>query len=153
MQQPATHRRLEAEAILPPVPARRDYRVLARSSKHSAATLLLAQGVSPQYIAELLGHSQVSFSMQTYAHVLPEVQKQVATKMDEILEPKPVAIKPVSGKVGWLVSPLFCGAPGVTRTRDLLVRSSKGYCLLKSCLSIISYLETRRDAKTRCRRC
>ena len=65
--------------------------------------------------------------MQTYAHVLPEVQKQVATKMDEILEPKPVATKPVSGKVGWLVSPLFCGAPGVTRTRDLLVRSQTLY--------------------------
>jgi integrase len=59
--------------------------------RHSAATLLLAQGVSPRYITELLGHSQVSFTMQTYAHVLPEVQKQVATKMDEILVPKPVA--------------------------------------------------------------
>jgi integrase len=59
--------------------------------RHSAATLLLAQGVSPRYITELLGHSQVSFTMQTYAHVLPEVQKQVATKMDEILAPKPVA--------------------------------------------------------------
>ena len=31
--------------------------------------------------------------MQTYAHVLPEVQKEVATKMDEILTPKPVATK------------------------------------------------------------
>jgi integrase len=59
--------------------------------RHSAATLLLAQGVSPRYITELLGHSQVSFTMQTYAHVLPEVQKQVAAKMDEILNPKPVA--------------------------------------------------------------
>jgi hypothetical protein len=29
--------------------------------------------------------------MQTYAHVLPEVQKQVASKMDEILAPKLVA--------------------------------------------------------------
>ena len=55
--------------------------------RHSAATLLLAQGVSPRYITELLGHSQVSFTMQTYAHILPEVQKQVATKMDEILTP------------------------------------------------------------------
>ena len=53
--------------------------------RHSAATRLLAQGVSPRYITELLGHSQVSFTMQTYAHVLPEVQTQVATKMDEIL--------------------------------------------------------------------
>ncbi len=59
--------------------------------RHSAATILLAQGVSPRYISELLGHSQVSFTMQTYAHVLPEVQKSVATKMDEILDPKPVA--------------------------------------------------------------
>jgi integrase len=59
--------------------------------RHSAATLLLAQGVSPRYITELLGHSQVSVTMQTYAHVLPEVQKQAATKMDEILTPNPVA--------------------------------------------------------------
>lgn len=59
--------------------------------RHSAATLLLAQGVSPRYIAELLGHSQVAFTMQTYGHTLPEVQKQVASKMDEILNPKPVA--------------------------------------------------------------
>jgi hypothetical protein len=41
--------------------------------------------VSPRYITELLGHSQVSFTMQTYAHVLPEVQKQTAMKMDEFL--------------------------------------------------------------------
>ncbi len=59
--------------------------------RHSAATLLLAQGVSPRYITELLGHSQVSFTTQTYAHVLPEVRKQTAVKMDEILAPKPVA--------------------------------------------------------------
>ncbi len=72
------------------------------SGNHSAATLLLAQGVSPRYITELLGHSQVSFTMPTYAHVLPEVQKQVATKMDEILNPNgvatSVATKPVSGR-------------------------------------------------------
>jgi integrase len=45
----------------------------------------------------------VSFTMQTYAHVLAEVQKQVATKMDEILMPKPVATrvatKPASGLI------------------------------------------------------
>lgn len=59
--------------------------------RHSAATLLLAQGVSPRYITELLGHSQVSFTMKTYAHVLEEVKKEVATKMDEILTPESVA--------------------------------------------------------------
>ena len=59
--------------------------------RHSTATILLAQGVPARYITELLGHSQVSFTMQTYAHVLPEVQRSVATKMDEILNPNPVA--------------------------------------------------------------
>jgi len=61
--------------------------------RHSAATLLLAQGVSPRYITQLLGHSQVSFTMQTYAHVLPDVERAVATKMDEILAPVPVATR------------------------------------------------------------
>jgi integrase len=59
--------------------------------RHSTATILLAQGVAPKYITELLGHSQVSFTMQVYAHVLPEAQKAVATKMDEILNPNRVA--------------------------------------------------------------
>ena len=63
----------------------------------AAATLFLAQGVSPRYIAELLGHSQVAFTMQIYAHVLHEVRNQVATKMEEILAPKPVATKPILG--------------------------------------------------------
>ena len=55
--------------------------------RHSAATLLLAQGVSPKYLAELLGHSQVSFTMQTHAHVLPEVKRETAAKMNGILDP------------------------------------------------------------------
>jgi len=59
--------------------------------RHSAATLLLAQGVSARYIAELLGHSQVSFTLQTYAHVLKEVERANAAKMDEILDPDRVA--------------------------------------------------------------
>ena len=40
--------------------------------------------------------------MQTYAHVLPHIQRDVADKMDEILNPKPVATnvatKPVTAK-------------------------------------------------------
>jgi len=55
--------------------------------RHSAATLLLAQGVPPKYISQLLGHKQVAFTMQTYAHVIKETQKQVAENMDAILQP------------------------------------------------------------------
>jgi integrase len=87
-----------------PEPAPRRFPVLRfHDLRHSAATLLLAQGVSAKYITELLGHSQVSFTMQTYAHVLKESQQQVASKMDDILNPAPVATsvatKLVSGMV------------------------------------------------------
>jgi integrase len=37
--------------------------------RHSAATLLLAQGVHPRYIMELLGHSSISLAMNTYGRI------------------------------------------------------------------------------------
>ena len=53
--------------------------------RHTAATLLLAQGVDPRTIMETLGHSQISLTLNTYAHVVPKLQRQAAAKMDEIL--------------------------------------------------------------------
>jgi integrase len=53
--------------------------------RHTAATLLLAQGVDPRTIMETLGHSQISLTMNTYSHVVPALQKDAALKMDEIL--------------------------------------------------------------------
>src|SRR5438552_3250579 len=40
-------------------------RIRFHDLRHSAATLLLAQGVTPRYVSELLAHSSVSFTMQT----------------------------------------------------------------------------------------
>ena len=54
--------------------------------RHTAATLLLAQGVDPRTIMETLGHSQISLTLNTYAHVVPVLQKKAAAKMDEILD-------------------------------------------------------------------
>src|SRR5262249_48694583 len=34
--------------------------------RHSAATLLLRQGVHPKVVAEMLGHSQISMTLDTY---------------------------------------------------------------------------------------
>jgi integrase len=53
--------------------------------RHSCATLLLAQGVSPRVVMETLGHSQVSLTLNTYSHVLPALQEDAASKMDAIL--------------------------------------------------------------------
>ena len=53
--------------------------------RHTAATLLLAQGVDVRTIMETLGHSQISLTLNTYSHVLPALQAEAAAKMDAIL--------------------------------------------------------------------
>jgi integrase len=59
--------------------------------RHTAATLLLTQGVHPRAVMELLGHSQIAITMNTYSHVVPALRKETANQMDQILNPKPVA--------------------------------------------------------------
>jgi len=53
--------------------------------RHTAATLLRAQGVNPRVVMETLGHSQVSLTLNTYSHVLPALQQDAADKLDAIL--------------------------------------------------------------------
>ena len=53
--------------------------------RHTAATLLLAQGVDVRTIMETLGHSQIGMTLNTYAHVVPALQREAAAKMDQIL--------------------------------------------------------------------
>ena len=53
--------------------------------RHTCASLLLAQGVHPRVVMEILGHSQISMTMDTYSHVIPELQDDAAAKMDALL--------------------------------------------------------------------
>ena len=53
--------------------------------RHTATTLLLAQGVDARTIMETLGHSQIGVTLNTYAHVVPALRRDAAAKMDEIL--------------------------------------------------------------------
>jgi integrase len=54
--------------------------------RHSCATLLLVQGVSPRVVMEVLGHSDVGMTLNTYSHVVPQLRREAADRMDEILE-------------------------------------------------------------------
>ena len=60
-------------------------RVRFHDLRHTAATLLLAQGVDPRTIMDTLGHSQISLTLNTYSHVLPALQIEAAAKVDAIL--------------------------------------------------------------------
>jgi integrase len=53
--------------------------------RHSCATLLLAQGVPARVVMEVLGHSQISLTLNTYTHVLPELKREAADRMNDLL--------------------------------------------------------------------
>jgi integrase len=53
--------------------------------RHTCATLLLRQGVNPKFVQELLGHRDVSLTLNTYSHVLPDMGDVAASAMDEAL--------------------------------------------------------------------
>jgi integrase len=53
--------------------------------RHTAATLLLSEGVHPKIVQEMLGHSRINMTLDTYSHVMPDIQREAAQKMNEIL--------------------------------------------------------------------
>jgi integrase len=50
--------------------------------RHSCASFLLAAGVPPRMLMEMLGHASISTTMNLYAHVLPSLRQQAADAMD-----------------------------------------------------------------------
>jgi len=78
-----------------PILLHRDYKALLKMAelpttlrfhdlRHSAASLLLAQGVHPRAIMELLGHSSITVTMNVYGHVMPAMMRDAADKMEAI---------------------------------------------------------------------
>jgi integrase len=53
--------------------------------RHTTATLLLAQGIHPKVVSEMLGHTTIGITLDTYSHVLPEMQREAATSLDQLL--------------------------------------------------------------------
>jgi integrase len=43
--------------------------------RHSCASFMLAAGASPRTVMKTLGHSQIGLTMNTYTHVLPEIER------------------------------------------------------------------------------
>lgn len=78
--------------------------------RHSCATFLIAQGVHPRVVMEILGHSQIGITMDTYAHVLPESQRQAVEGITGLFdaaaeEPtRPTPEEPAAGEGEGIVS-------------------------------------------------
>jgi integrase len=74
---------------------RRDFRPLLRQTglprirfhdlRHTAATLLLEEGINPKVVSEMLGHAHISITLAIYGHVTPKMRQAAARAMDEVL--------------------------------------------------------------------
>lgn len=80
---------------LDPRNVNREYKMLPRRAglpdvrfhdlRHTAATLMLLQGAPVKVVQGRLGHSQISLTLDTYSHVLPSMDREVADKLDALL--------------------------------------------------------------------
>jgi integrase len=81
-----------------PVDPRNDYRAWRKlltdagvrparlhDARHTAATLLLIQGVPARVVMQILGHSQITLTLGTYSHVVPELANAAAEAMTRAL--------------------------------------------------------------------
>ncbi|GAA3866482.1 site-specific integrase [Streptomyces lannensis] len=60
-------------------------RVRVHDLRHTCASLLLAQGVDARTIMETLGHSTITMTLDTYAHVMGTTLRAAADQMDDAL--------------------------------------------------------------------
>lgn len=73
------------------IPLETDFKAL----RHTAATVLGMQGVQPRVAMDILGHSQISTTMEVYSHVVAESARAAGQAMDLAYKPKETAKRPV----------------------------------------------------------
>jgi integrase len=50
--------------------------------RHTCVSLLLAQGVHPRVVMEIVGHSAIEITKNVYGHVNPDTQRQTLDDLD-----------------------------------------------------------------------
>jgi integrase len=70
-------KQLTAQAELPAIPF--------HGTRHTHATLLLRNGVHAKVVSERLGHSSISITLDTYSHILPDMQRHAVAGIDAAL--------------------------------------------------------------------
>jgi integrase len=53
--------------------------------RHSHASHLLASAIHPKIVQERLGHSSISITIDTYSHLMPNMQSEAAAAIDVAL--------------------------------------------------------------------
>ena len=53
--------------------------------RHTCATLLLREGVNAKVVSEMLGHASITITLNTYSHVLPDMQDSAVDAIEAAL--------------------------------------------------------------------
>jgi integrase len=72
-----SYKRLLARAELAPI--------RFHDLRHTYATLALRDGVPVKVVSETLGHASITLTLDTYSHVLPDMQDDAAARMERLL--------------------------------------------------------------------
>ena len=60
-------------------------RIRLHDLRHTWASLALATSVNPKVVSERLGHATVSFTLDTYSHVMAGLQEDAAARVAALL--------------------------------------------------------------------
>jgi len=60
-------------------------RIRFHDLRHTSASLMLLEGIEMKVVSDLLGHSSISITADLYSHVLDDLKKEAANKMDKFL--------------------------------------------------------------------
>ena len=53
--------------------------------RHTCATVLLTKGIHPKIVSEMLGHSSIAITLDTYSHMIPGLGDAAARAMEDAL--------------------------------------------------------------------
>jgi hypothetical protein len=97
--------------------------------RHTCATLLLSKNVNPKIVSEMLGHATIAIALDTYSHVLPNMQDSAAKAMEDALSQSVLSRRGQCGNARAFssrTSPQSGAAPHIQHTESLC--SSARYC-------------------------
>jgi len=106
------------------------------SLRHSFASILLSEGVSPAYVQRQLGHASIKLTVDTYGRWLPMGNKAAVDRLDGQVVAETAKMVATAGCVGaatggkvTAISGPKAGGPSRTRTLDPLIKSQLLYHL------------------------
>ena len=54
--------------------------------RHTFPTLMFSNGKRPKCVQQILGHAQITLTLDTYSHVLPSMQEGAVSRLGELLD-------------------------------------------------------------------